>query len=204
MADPVANDGAGTVEHRSEDDAALIERVRAGDALAFDTIFRAHYSGLCEYGKAVCGSLEAAEELVQDVFMWIWTRRANWVVTGSVRGYLYGAVRNRALNWLRHDRRATSRWTMSWASGDVVPGMGRGPVSTERAMAASEVDAAVAKAIARLPARCREVYTLRWYHDLTYTEIAQALGISPRTVDGQIVKATRIMRKVLSRFRLNP
>jgi RNA polymerase sigma-70 factor, ECF subfamily len=178
---------------RVEADAALVALVRRGDAVAFDTIFRAYYNGLCEYARGVCGSLDAAEELVQDVFMWIWTHRDQWGVTGSVRGYLYGAVRNRALNVLRQDHRAGERWGASWSSESdhTIPGMGLGPRSTEQSVAASEIEAAVGRAIARLPRRCREVYTLRWYHDLSYVEIGQALGISPKTVDGTTRRSVR-------------
>jgi RNA polymerase sigma-70 factor (ECF subfamily) len=91
----------GPPAHGPGQDAAWLERIRAGDPGAFEALFREHYHGLCLFAARLVASDAVAEELVQDVLLRVWQQRERWTVTGSVAAYLYGAVRNQALGHLR-------------------------------------------------------------------------------------------------------
>src|SRR5688572_29959919 len=98
-----------TDEHTSEESQTLDERatvagIRAGNANAFDALVVAHYQPLLRLAVNYLGMRETAEEVVQDVFLAIWTRRAQWSPDGALRLYLYSATRNRAFSLLRHRR----------------------------------------------------------------------------------------------------
>ena len=78
-----------------------IERIRAGDARAFEALFRAYVDSLCSFAYSYTDSQSAAQEIVQDLFCRLWERRDTLDVPRNVNAYLYGAVRNRAINYLR-------------------------------------------------------------------------------------------------------
>ncbi len=79
-------------------DAELVARIRAGDEGGCEALYVAHHGPLWRFAYGYVRSAEIAEELVQEVFLALWRNRADWEVSGSVRAWLYGAVRNRALN----------------------------------------------------------------------------------------------------------
>ena len=87
----------------------------AGDERALETLFQSHYASLCEFAVRYVREEALAEEIVQDLFADLWARRAEWRVRGPVRAYLFGAVRNRALNVRK--RQATER---DWAEEERV------------------------------------------------------------------------------------
>lgn len=165
-----------------------IARIRAGDYDAFVACFRAYYGPMREFAARLLGSDDAAEDVVQEVFFAVWQRRETWVVTSGLSSYLYGAVRNRAVSQLRH-RRIRTR----------VQGLIRGVLERDvrrpdDELAAADLDAAIGRTIERLPARCREVFELRWYHQLSYAEIAELLDISVKTVETHVTTALKALR----------
>jgi RNA polymerase sigma-70 factor, ECF subfamily len=182
------------------DEARLLERLGAGDEAAFDTIVRAHSAALVTYAAIITGSHESAEEVVQDVLFEVWRRRDRLIITSSLRLYLYAAVRNRAINASQRARRR--RRLQDTAEREAVTqGDVERPIEAEFRVREAEIDAAVRRAIDLLPSRCRVAYAYRWYHGLTYAEIADRLGVAVKTVEGQITAALKVLRKRLARVR---
>ena len=175
------------------DDRELLERVRAGDEGAYDTIFRTWYAPLVRVAGALLKDSDAAEEVVQDVMVELWRRRHLMDADVTLRAYLLRAVRNRSLNQLRHLR--VRRET----TGDV-EALYNEPVSSDQPVVAGELAEAVKIALAELPPRCREVFDLSRVHGLKYAEIAESLGISQKTVEAQMGKALRILRERLAQW----
>jgi RNA polymerase sigma-70 factor, ECF subfamily len=172
-------------------DDVLLARLRAGSEEAFDEIFRAYYASLVGPAAALLGDRDAAEEVVQDVMLELWRRRSVISIDTTVRAYLYRAVRNRALNLIRHDsivRRAEPLLAQTQQSAS----------ATDAAAVEGEIRRALTRAVAELPPRCREVFELNRAHGLRYAEIASALGISIKTVEAQMGKALRRMRTHLA------
>jgi RNA polymerase sigma-70 factor (ECF subfamily) len=167
-------------------DQPLVARLRAGDSDAFATVFRAHYGALVRLAEAMLGGRAPAEDVVQDVMLELWRRRDAMTVHASLRAYLFRAVRNRALNQLRH-RRIARRVNPE----AVAPAP---PPRPDGAVVEAELDAAIRAAVAGLPDRCREVFELSRIHGLRYAEIAATLEISVKTVEAQMGKAIRVLR----------
>lgn len=180
-------------------DAALAERVREGDAEAFETLFRRHYDGLFAFAERYVGSPETAEDLTVDVFARIWEKRAEWKVRGSPRGYLYGAVRNEALAHIRR-RRMVERAHADVADDGRSPAMGAAPPPSDSGVQLRELEAAAEVAIARLPGRTQEAFVLHRRHGLTYAEVGATMGISPKTVEVHISRAFKALRGYLAPF----
>ena len=171
-----------------ERDRDYVTRIRAGDYDAFVAVFRAYYGPAREFAGRLLRDEDAAEDVVQDVFFTIWRRRETWVVTSSLASYIYGAVRNRAVTQLRH-RRVRAR-----LEGFVRGALDRAVPRPDADALAIDLDAVVRRAIDRLPRRCREVYELRWYHQLSYVEIAHMLSISVKTVEAHVAMALKVLR----------
>ncbi len=173
----------------------LIERIRQGDRDAFEVVFRAYYAKLTDYANGLVRTRDGAEDVVQEVFVALWTQRERLTTPDNLVGYLYRAVRNRSLNQLRH-RRMVADWQTRAAAeerNDAPPA----DRETERA----EITAAVKKAVATLSPRCREVFELSRDRGLTYPEIAAALGISIKTVETLMGRALKGVRERLAGFR---
>jgi RNA polymerase sigma-70 factor (ECF subfamily) len=172
------------------DERELLARLRGGDSTAFDAIFRANYSVLVRVAESMLHDRAAAEEIAQDVMLELWRRREHLDVTESVRGYMLQATRNRSLNYLRH--RAIERRSEPHLAENAT----RVPLA-DAATREAEVEAAIRSAVAELPDRCRAVFELSRVEGLKYTEIADRLGISVKTVEVQMGKALRLLRERL-------
>jgi RNA polymerase sigma-70 factor (ECF subfamily) len=188
---------AATQLPNSDDD--LIARIRAGDARAFEELFRTYYEGLCVFAARLVGSDGMAEDVVQDVLLRIWQRHERWEVAGSIPSYLYAAVRNRALNHLRHLRRK-QRWRHAAETEAELLIESVEGVSADAAVRSGELADAIERAIQRLSPRCRQAFLLRRQHHLSYAEIARVMEVAPKTVEIQIGTALKSLRKQLAEW----
>ena len=173
----------------------LVARVRAGDAAAFEALFRAHYGPLCGFAERYVGSAAIAEELVQDLFADLWARRDTWTPRSSVRAYLFTAVRNRALNLRKRDTLERD-WSEQEATAEV-HALHQDPPRADAALETAELHARLEAAMESLPERCRLVMRLRWREQLGYAEIAEIMGISPKGVENQLARGLKALRGLL-------
>lgn len=157
----------------------------------FEELFRTYYADLVAFAARMAGSTDAAEDLVQEVFVAIWRRRAELPPATVSRAYLYKAVRHRALNALRHDRIVRD---------SAEPPEHSFVASAEDDLIHNETESMVRAAIARLPERARLMFTLSRDEGLTYAEIASVTGVSVKTVETQMGRALRALRQSLAGF----
>lgn len=174
-----------------------LERIRAGDARAFEELFRAYQLELRRFVYRYVDSWAIAEDLVHDVFVAIWRRRTSWTVRGSLRLYLFTAARNNALSHLRREIRER-RWRASLERGPLGDSGRHAENDGLRNLEQEERTALVRAAIAELPDRCREAIILRWQRQLSYAEIADAMQISVKTVEIHLTRGAKMLR---ARFR---
>jgi RNA polymerase sigma-19 factor, ECF subfamily len=180
-------------ERDRTDDRELLTRLRAGEQAAFDAIFRAHYAALVGLAEAMLRSRAAGEDVVQEVMLELWRRRAEVTIQESLRAYLMRSTRNRALNQIRHAN-VQRKAEPELARDEAVSATGASR------LVASELRDAITAAIAELPPACREVFVLSRTQGLRYAEIATTLGISVKTVESQMGKALRHMRTRLAQW----
>lgn len=170
------------------DEARLIALLRSGDADAFERVYRSYVVALCRLANSYLRSHDAAEDIVQDLFTWLWANRHGFHPEHGVRAYLFGAVRNRALNALR-DEATASRVAATQLSA----GTGRS-AAADAGLMATDLESAIQAAVEGMPPRCREVFVLLRSQALTYAEVAAILGISPKTVEVHMGRALAILR----------
>jgi RNA polymerase sigma-70 factor (ECF subfamily) len=178
-------------------DAELLRRLRLGDERALELVFRAHYPAMVAVVRRIVFAPDVAEELVQDVFFKLWTKRESLAEIDALKTYLYRAARNTALNHLRRLKLEQAHEEREAAKGEPST-----IESTDDSATASEVTEAVHAAINRLPTRCREIFLMSREGGLTYGEIAAELGISIKTVETQMGRALKSLRLSLGHFRV--
>lgn len=171
-------------------DAVLLAGLRAGDEAALEALLARYWSPVSLFALRMTGSRDAAEDVAQAVFCRLWERRASWRAQGSVRGLLFRLARNIAVSAHRTDR-ARERADRGFADARVysIPAS----LDAERA----QLQAALERAIAALPARRREVFLLRMVDDLSYDEIAEVMHTSKQTVANQLSRALAALRPTL-------
>lgn len=178
----------------ADDESALVGRVRDGDPDALAALFHAYYDPLCRFAERYTQSDAVAEDVVQGVFLDLWRHRERWAVRDSVRSYLYGAVRNRALNVRKRDAAELRRQVLAETDGAIAA---RAPAA-DAELHASELDGALARAVEALPEMYRTVFELRAWHHLTHAEIARALGLPVKTVETRAARALKALRAALA------
>ncbi|HEX6941445.1 MAG TPA: RNA polymerase sigma-70 factor, partial [Gemmatimonadaceae bacterium] len=177
-------------------DAELVRRIRAGDERALEVVFKAHYAGMASFVQRFVRSPDLAEELVQDVFLKLWSKREHLAEIETFRTYLFRAARNTALNYLRRAK-LERRWREEQGTDDDPPTT----FAADEETVEPEVALAVQEAINKLPPRCREIFLLSRDGGLTYAEIARSLEISVKTVETQMGRALKSLRASLHHFR---
>lgn len=164
----------------------LLSAVQRGDQKAFDTLFRRYYPMLCAYGHRFV-ELEDAEEIVEDSLLWIWENRETLVIDSSLNSYLFKMVYRRALNKLAHidaTQRADTRFYEEMQE----------MLQDTDLYQVEELTQRIKDAIATLPESYREAFVMHRFRDMSYKEIAEILGISPKTVDYRIQQALKQLR----------
>ena len=194
-----AADDASSVTHESH--AALWARVRQGDEGAFKSLVLELGTPLHSYARRFMPSRDAAEDVVQDVLAHMWEQRTRIEVRGTVRGYLYTAVRNRALNERKRAMAEDARLAVVEADA-AREDIGRASVAAPDAqLYRDEVAGRVMAALDALPPRTREVALLRWRDGLGRGEIAAVMGTTVPTVSNQLTQAAKVVRNLLADLR---
>jgi RNA polymerase sigma-70 factor (ECF subfamily) len=171
-------------------------RIRAGDVKAFELVFRTYYQPLCAFAVRFVRDSAAAEDLVQDAFGTMWATRATTEIKVSLRSYLYASVRNRALN-LRKHQAVVDDWDLSESAEDVRELHPR-PLQPDTLLDRKLLETRLEAAFTALPERAATALRLRGRDELSYAEIAEAMGISVKGVEKLLSRAMRAMRERLT------
>jgi RNA polymerase sigma-70 factor (ECF subfamily) len=186
-------------ESREQEDLDWFEGVRRGDIAAFERLFRRYAEELVSFAAYRVDGDDDAEDVVHAVFCWLWEHRFSLPQPRSVRAYMFGAVRNRALNMVR-DQRTEAAFRERAARAESARANPASAPSPDSELAARDMEHALGAALREMPPRCREVYGLARDSGLSYAEIAEALEISPKTVEIHMSRALAILRVKLARW----
>jgi len=178
-------------------DSEWIALVREGNHAAFEALVRQYSDRLCAFTYEITRDVEVTKELVQELFLWVWRHRDAWDVQVGLTSYLYRSARNRAVSFLRHDG-LERRWREEIARAGVDALDRVEPSRSDDRANTAELSAAIERAIASLPPRCREVFTLNREHGLSYREVAETLEISVKTVEAHMGRALGVLRRHLA------
>ena len=172
----------------------MTDSTRQLDELTLESLFRDHFTGLCQFAHGYVKDDESAKEIVQDAFVTLWEKRRSIDLSKPVKSYLTTTVRNKCLNYLRDHKKFSSDLialeNLSHESRFDQPDK----------LIESDIIGQVSRAIEELPEKCREIFILSRYQNLKYHQIASELQISVKTVETQMSKALQHMRHRLAEY----
>lgn len=180
------------MEYFPENETKSISAIRSGSEAAYRSVYLYYYERLCIYVLNFTSDRVVAEDVVQEVFLKLWTRRQQLKPDGSLNGYLYTLAYNEYINIYRKNRQRDREL-------EVFRLKSLSELLEGNEEAYQEKLSRVKKAIEELPPRCKEVFLLNKQHGLRHKEIAKRLDISVKTVENQVGKAmTQLRKKVTS------
>ena len=175
-------------------DPAFIQALRQGDLAAFESLFHTFYRPLIAYACQLIKDPATAEEIVQETFCRVHAGREKLNITQSLKAYLYAMVYHECLKQQKQRRRITGLPEPA-SSGELTD-----PGTPADKMQFEQLQTRAWSAVNRLPEKCRQIFCLHRVEKLKYREIAQRLGISEKTVENQMTKAIRLLKKQLAEF----
>ncbi|MBN1598728.1 MAG: RNA polymerase sigma-70 factor [Bacteroidales bacterium] len=179
----------------------ILRQIRQGKVVAFEKLYKQFSGNLLLYANSLVGRLDIAKDILQDTYIKIWEKRQEIVISTSVKSYLYRSVRNACLDYLKHEQVKSKYVDQS-----------------KEALREKEINYLTAyyeysddsvnkrrldetyKAIEKLPEQCRRIFKLSRFEGLKNKEIAEKLQISVRSVDTQIYRALKSIRRSLKHF----
>lgn len=178
-------------------DSTAITLIKQGSQKAFERLFKDHFKSLHAYAYTFLKDDEQAEEVVQNVFCRVWEKRDQLKTDGSIKAYLYRAVHNESLNYLKHQKVRASFGV--YYADEMEQNTGGDEPASKKLMAA-ELQRHIEKAMSELPEQCRIIFQLSRFEQLKYQQIADQMGLSIKTIENQMGKALRVMRQKLAEF----
>ncbi len=172
----------------------LAQKLQGGDEAAFEKLFHLYCQPLINFARRYVRDTATAESMVQEAFIELWSRRSKLDPSRNIKTYLYVSVRNNALLHLRHAD-VEQRGALHLQEGQP-------RVETpDELLAKQETQAAIQQAISELPEKRRIIFQMNRFDKLSYREIAEIKAISIKTVETQMGRALRYLRKRLQYLR---
>jgi RNA polymerase sigma-70 factor (ECF subfamily) len=173
-------------------DTEIIRRIRNGDKEQFESLFRSSYVSLVRYAKTLIKDYDTAEEIVQDLFFRLWQDKEKINIESSLNGYLFRSVHNRCLHHIEHNRIVERHAEeMSYRQTE-------SPESPSDILSYKELQDKIARILERLPEKCGKIFAMSRFEGLKYTEIAEKLSVSVKTVEANMGRALKEFRKELA------
>ena len=176
----------------------IVTGLIAGDEEVYISLFREHYVALCSYARRYVGRKDVAEEIVSDTFLKIWENRASLRINTSLKSYLFQAVCNNSLYYLRKLKKdaALDAYFMDTVSENIAFSVLTNDIE-EQSLTMDNVNARIEQAVGELPEQQQRVFRLKRFEGRKNKEIAEMMDISVKTVEMHLSKATLALRKKL-------
>ena len=172
--------------------ADTVSRLRKSDKAVLRELFELHYNSICAAMFRYIKDRALVEDLAQNVFIRFWEKRQQIEINSSIAAYLRRMAINEALGHIRKQK---------YFEEELDPNLNtKLDQSVEEQYLHGELQDNITKAIDSLPPKCRLVFQMSRYEELSYREIAERLEISIKTVENQMSKALKILRAKLKGY----
>ncbi len=172
---------------------SLFIYIRNNDKEAFNALFRLYYSNLLRFAKNYVSNTGQAEEVVSDVFVWLWQNRETLASVDNPQVYLFTAVKNRCFNVLRSSSKTVSLDEYRESENDFP----ENPLSEMEQRELTDKLRAITNA---LPEQQRLVFNMVKQNGLTAKQTAEILQLSPRTVETHLYKAIKQLEQEITDY----
>jgi len=138
--------------------------------------------------------LEAAEEVVQELFVKLWENKDTTEITSSIRSYMLRSVRNSCLNFIKHQKVEENYKLYNEELRN------ESSLTVDEELEGSELEKKIREVIDQLPPERKKIFIMSRFEGLKYREIADKSGISIKTVENQMGKAIKFLREELAEY----
>jgi RNA polymerase sigma-70 factor (ECF subfamily) len=173
----------------------LAMRIKNGDEQAFELLFRKYYIHLCRFANKYLNNPDESKETVQEVFAKIWEGRDSIDPEESLNAYVFRITHNISINKLRR-RQVESRYCEIYRFVYI----DHHEETPYEALIGNELNEKITSAVSKMPPKCRKIFDLNRTDGLKYSEIANQLSISVKTVEAHMSKALNIVRLELKDY----
>lgn len=181
-------------------DSLFLKKLKQKDERAFEVLFKKYYNDLLTFSSHYILDIDAAEDIVQDVFVKLY-ESDSWDINSSIRSYLFRAVKNRCLNFLRnqniHDGHHQCLLEAQLWSGIGFIDDDNSIYKNEKALAF------LYTVIQKLPDQNQKVIHLRIDKEYKFVQIAEALGISENNAKVLMSRSITLLRKEFGKLNIN-
>jgi RNA polymerase sigma-70 factor (ECF subfamily) len=164
------------------------------DETAYKRLFYCVFPSLQNHAFAILQSRQLAEEVVSDVLIEIWKRRASLMEIENLRLYLFVSVRNGAIKKLQQEKKSIRQQPIHELKVELISEY----IQPDEKVQLSETEEQIKAAIQQLPPQCKLIYKLAKEDQLKYRDIAALLQISVKTIDHQLAIALKKLAEKLS------
>ena len=171
----------------------LIEKMKAGDRESFNQIFRRYYTPLTRFCVRFVADGDQSAEIVQDLFVKLWTNREKLTFNTSFESYMLRSVRNSAITYINKERAHAETHERIYADESDA----NDPSET---LQSNNLEASYRKVLANMPEKRREVFLASRFDGLKYAEIAEKMGLSQKTVEAHMSAAIKQLKEGLKAY----
>lgn len=164
--------------------------------ISFKKLFEKHYNELCSLAYNYLKDFEKSEDVVQEIYIKVWEKKQNLVTEKNAHYYLFTSVKNNCIDILRKHK-----YTLS-LSDEVVANKLTDDESYDNDDNNITAQEFIQKALEELSPKCKLIFMMSRFDNMTYKEIADKLNLSVKTVENQMGKAIRIMREYIKTHKL--
>ncbi len=164
----------------------------------FHEIFLELYPDLCLYAARFVNDFDTSKDIVQDVLLKFWEENHKLLNKKLIKPYLYKAVKNRALNYNKRERRNTGLDSLLAELNDELKDSKSHDIISEISFKNLQKD--LENAIDELPEQRQKIFRMSRFDELKHKEIANKLNLSPKTVETQIYRSLIFLRKKLKNY----
>lgn len=173
-----------------------LKKIKEGDIKAFENLFKSYYSPLYTYAVNITKRSDVAEEIIQDLFYKMWRDRECIQIVTSLSGYLYGAVRNKSFHYLEHRNVQTRH-----SEKVLLSNTEQSSITPQDQLEYMEFEGLINQALLKMPERRSKIFRMHKFQNIKYSEIATMFSLSVKTIEAEMSKAYKTLRKVIESYK---
>jgi RNA polymerase sigma-70 factor (family 1) len=162
-----------------------------GNEQFFEALYISYFEKLCVYSLNYISDQDAIKDLVQDVFVVLWTNRKKTVITTSLNSYLYKMVYYKIMDVHRSTKKKNA--LLSSFHKDALDFV----IESDEDYIAERLKK-LENCIEELPEKCKKVFIAKKITNLKNEQITEELNISIKTIEGHITKAFKFIRNCMN------
>lgn len=184
-----------------QDTQVILQKIAKGDMQAFEMFYKKYHYRLFMYARKFIADDEAIRDILQEFFTDFWENRRKFDIHTTPEGYIFRSIHNRCIDYIRKSTIRNDFTDLADVRLNEIKARyfftENGPLNT---VFSEDIEAIVDKVIADLPEQCRRVFLMSRKEGISTREIAEAMSLSPRTVESHVYRVLKILKTNLSDY----